>query len=114
VLRELYLADPDNVVEFIKDNYDHFSREGLRYAIEKMPDDLKTELLYYNKVKPASKKAGTKKTAATKTTKKTTTKKATTKKATPKKATAKKVTKRKATDLEDEGTKPKRRKLAKK
>jgi 3-methyladenine DNA glycosylase AlkD len=37
VLRELWLAEPQRVENFIRENYPSFSREGLRYAIEKMP-----------------------------------------------------------------------------
>jgi 3-methyladenine DNA glycosylase AlkD len=36
-LRELWLAEPRKVRAFLRDHYPHFSREGLRYAIEKMP-----------------------------------------------------------------------------
>eukprot|EP01122_Echinamoeba_exundans_P003203 TRINITY_DN13334_c0_g1_i1.p1 TRINITY_DN13334_c0_g1~~TRINITY_DN13334_c0_g1_i1.p1 ORF type:complete len:215 (-),score=51.33 TRINITY_DN13334_c0_g1_i1:56-700(-) len=43
VLRELWLADPKVTVGFIKSNYKYFSREGLRYALEKM--DSKTKQL---------------------------------------------------------------------
>lgn len=49
VLRELSLADLDLVVEFIKKNYKRFSREGLRYAIEKMNPERKKELMGYGK-----------------------------------------------------------------
>lgn len=49
VLRELSLADRTLVVEFIKAHYDSFSREGLRYAIEKMERPLQQELLRYGK-----------------------------------------------------------------
>lgn len=49
ILRELSLADLDLVVEFIKANYNYFSREGLRYAIEKMKPQLRQKLLNYNK-----------------------------------------------------------------
>lgn len=49
VLRELSLADKEGVVQFIKDNYTYFSREGLRYAIEKMDSSLKKELMTYRK-----------------------------------------------------------------
>jgi len=45
VLRELSLADHDLVVNFIKSNYAYFSREGLRYAIEKMSGAQRTKLL---------------------------------------------------------------------
>lgn len=50
VLRELSLADRDLVVQFIKDGYAHFTREGLRYAIEKMSADTRRELLGLRKV----------------------------------------------------------------
>ena len=36
-LRELWLAEPRRVKAFLRDHYPDFSREGLRYAIEKMP-----------------------------------------------------------------------------
>lgn len=49
MLRELSLADLKLVVDFIKQNYASFSREGLRYAIEKMNPELQDELLNYNK-----------------------------------------------------------------
>ncbi len=45
VLRELWLAEPAVVEVFIKENYQHFSREGLRYAIEKMPKKLQKEIM---------------------------------------------------------------------
>jgi len=48
VLRELSLADQEAVIDFIKENYNRFSREGLRYAIEKMSKSLKQELLRYS------------------------------------------------------------------
>nr|CAG4711071.1 unnamed protein product [Naegleria fowleri] len=48
VLRELSLADLDAVTNFIKQNYSHFSREGLRYAIEKMDSKLSAKLLAYS------------------------------------------------------------------
>lgn len=52
----------DRVVEFIKSNYCSFSREGLRYAIEKMDPDLRQSLLKYSvdsnsKLKRARKRA---------------------------------------------------------
>jgi len=56
VLREMSLSDLDRVVAFIKDNYDKFSREGLRYAVEKMPQLLKKELMDYNKVQLKTRK----------------------------------------------------------
>jgi 3-methyladenine DNA glycosylase AlkD len=49
VLRELSLADLDLTTQFIKDHYKYFSREGLRYAIEKMDGNLRNKLLKYNK-----------------------------------------------------------------
>ena len=49
LLRELSVADEDVVIDFIKKNYHHFSREGLRYAIEKMDVGLRKELLNYGK-----------------------------------------------------------------
>ncbi len=52
VLRELSLSDLDLVVNFIKANYRYFSREGLRYAIEKMKPQLRQELLNYDNNKP--------------------------------------------------------------
>jgi 3-methyladenine DNA glycosylase AlkD len=45
VLRELWLAEPETVEAFIETNYQRFSREGLRYAIEKMPKKLQKEIL---------------------------------------------------------------------
>jgi hypothetical protein len=47
-LRELSLHDLKLVVDFIKKNYRHFSREGLRYAIEKMDNKLKKQLMDYD------------------------------------------------------------------
>jgi 3-methyladenine DNA glycosylase AlkD len=49
LLRELSVADENAVIEFIKENYNLFSREGLRYAIEKMDTGLRKELLSYGK-----------------------------------------------------------------
>lgn len=49
VLRELSLADLDRVCEWIKRNYSLLSREGLRYAIEKMDTKLKKELMEYDR-----------------------------------------------------------------
>ena len=45
VLRELYLADRDLVLSFLAAHYGELSREGLRYAIEKMPAELQMRLL---------------------------------------------------------------------
>eukprot|EP01103_Thecamoeba_quadrilineata_P017686 TRINITY_DN6388_c0_g1_i1.p1 TRINITY_DN6388_c0_g1~~TRINITY_DN6388_c0_g1_i1.p1 ORF type:complete len:250 (+),score=49.04 TRINITY_DN6388_c0_g1_i1:52-801(+) len=47
LLRELSRATNEEVVKFIKNNYSKFSREGLRYAIEKMDGDLRNRLLKY-------------------------------------------------------------------
>jgi len=49
VLRELSLADHGLVVKFIKSNIAHFSREGLRYAIEKMTGKDRTTMLNLSK-----------------------------------------------------------------
>jgi len=49
VLREVGQHYLDEVVDFIKTNYKSFSREGLRYAIEKMDADLRQSLLDYGK-----------------------------------------------------------------
>ena len=49
VLRELSVADEPAVVAFIKENYTHFTREGLRYAIEKMSKSRRTKLLNYGR-----------------------------------------------------------------
>eukprot|EP01084_Bolivina_argentea_P172706 299143_1 len=48
VLRELSLNDLNLVIKFIKKYYNYFSREALRYAIEKMDNNLKQTLLKYN------------------------------------------------------------------
>lgn len=47
MMRELSLSDLEGVQEFIRKNYDHFSREGLRYAIEKMNEKDRKKLLSY-------------------------------------------------------------------
>jgi len=51
VLRELWLAEPHLVLEFITDRYTLFSREGLRYAIEKMDSSTQQRLLRYDPMK---------------------------------------------------------------
>jgi 3-methyladenine DNA glycosylase AlkD len=51
MLREAYLADPQRVVRFITDNYNDFTREGLRYAIEKMDKTLQQTLLKWDPTK---------------------------------------------------------------
>ncbi|KAL0485332.1 hypothetical protein AKO1_002909 [Acrasis kona] len=48
VLRELSLKDEPSVIEFLKKHYHHFSREGLRYAIEKMDSETKSNLMKYS------------------------------------------------------------------
>lgn len=45
VLRELYLANADIVLAFLGRHHRELSREGLRYAIEKMPKSLQQRLL---------------------------------------------------------------------
>ena len=48
VLRNLSQADEDVVVDFIKEHHEEFSREGLRYAVEKMDKPLRDELMNYD------------------------------------------------------------------
>jgi 3-methyladenine DNA glycosylase AlkD len=45
VLRELSLSDRARVLGFLRDHYASISREGLRYAIEKLPAALQATLL---------------------------------------------------------------------
>lgn len=45
VLRELWLAEPKIVEEFILKHHKYLSREGLRYSIEKMPAELRKQFL---------------------------------------------------------------------
>jgi len=52
VLRDLYLSDPEATVKFITDNYEFFSREGLRYALEKMPIILRNKLMKWKEGDP--------------------------------------------------------------
>jgi len=47
VLRELSLANLELVNEFLTDNFEYFSREGLRYAIEKMTAKDKQKWMKY-------------------------------------------------------------------
>jgi len=49
MLRELSTVNSERVIEFIKNNYNDFIREGLRYAIEKFDEDTRTELLNLGK-----------------------------------------------------------------
>jgi 3-methyladenine DNA glycosylase AlkD len=46
VLRELSVAAPEQVARFIETHLEGFSREGLRYAIEKLPQELADPLLH--------------------------------------------------------------------
>eukprot|EP00792_Barthelona_sp_PAP020_P012508 TRINITY_DN7204_c0_g1_i1.p1 TRINITY_DN7204_c0_g1~~TRINITY_DN7204_c0_g1_i1.p1 ORF type:complete len:257 (+),score=67.47 TRINITY_DN7204_c0_g1_i1:33-773(+) len=48
VLRNLSQCELLLVVNFIKENFVSFSREGLRYAIEKMDPELKSELMKFS------------------------------------------------------------------
>ncbi|NBO38584.1 DNA alkylation repair protein [bacterium] len=50
VLRELWLAEPQRVENFIRANYPSFSREGLRYAIEKMPKRKREHFLNFTTI----------------------------------------------------------------
>ncbi|HEY3324904.1 MAG TPA: DNA alkylation repair protein [Planctomycetota bacterium] len=45
VLRELFLADRERVLSFLREHSGYISREGLRYAIEKMPAALQKQML---------------------------------------------------------------------
>jgi 3-methyladenine DNA glycosylase AlkD len=45
VLRELWLADAAAVEGFLRANFAHWTREGLRYAVEKMPSSLQSAIL---------------------------------------------------------------------
>ena len=60
LLREMYLAEPKRTISFIEKNYDLFIREGLRYAIEKMPENEKIHVFitafYYSVLIPFSDK----------------------------------------------------------
>jgi 3-methyladenine DNA glycosylase AlkD len=44
-LRNLSIKNLDLVINFIKKNYEYFSREGLRYTVEKMKPDLRKKIL---------------------------------------------------------------------
>lgn len=43
------LSCQSRAIKFIEDNYDSFSREGLRYAIEKLDKTERLRLLYLKK-----------------------------------------------------------------
>ena len=45
VLREVSVDNLKVTVEFIEKNYEYFSREGLRYACEKMPDSVRAYVM---------------------------------------------------------------------
>lgn len=47
MLRELSLADLKLTKSFIKDNYNYFIKEGLRYATEKMKESDKRSIMNY-------------------------------------------------------------------
>ncbi|KAL4447268.1 hypothetical protein ABPG77_007301 [Micractinium sp. CCAP 211/92] len=49
VLRELGKGDPDRLIQFVESNLQHFSREGLRYALEKQPAAVRGQLLAQHK-----------------------------------------------------------------
>jgi 3-methyladenine DNA glycosylase AlkD len=59
VLREVSLVDLDRVVAFLKRNYAYISREGLRYAIEKMEPPLRKQLMAYGRAPPPEKRSRT-------------------------------------------------------
>ena len=44
------LADKGRTIDFLKNNYNYFSREGLRYAIEKLEKKERKFYLNYGKV----------------------------------------------------------------
>ncbi|KAL4443630.1 hypothetical protein ABPG75_011367 [Micractinium tetrahymenae] len=49
VLREVGKGDADQLVQFVEDHMQHFSREGLRYALEKQPAAVRARLLARHK-----------------------------------------------------------------
>jgi 3-methyladenine DNA glycosylase AlkD len=50
LLRELWLAEPEQVVELVETKLSNFSSEGLRYATEKMPREEQLRLRALRKV----------------------------------------------------------------
>ena len=50
-LRELSLADKKVVINFIEENLNHFTKEGLQYAIKYLLDKEKKRLLHLHKSK---------------------------------------------------------------
>ncbi|KAL7721316.1 DNA alkylation repair enzyme [Entamoeba marina] len=51
LLREMSLMFSENVVEFITQNFRYFSREGLRYSIDKLNSDVRKKILSLGKRK---------------------------------------------------------------
>lgn len=51
LLRDLSLMSPDDVVAFITQHYRFFSREGLRYSIDKLPTPTRKQILALGKKK---------------------------------------------------------------
>ncbi|BFU20376.1 DNA alkylation repair enzyme, putative [Entamoeba histolytica HM-1:IMSS-B] len=54
LLREMSLMFSENVVEFITQNFRYFSREGLRYSIDKLNCDVRKKILSLGKRKGAA------------------------------------------------------------
>lgn len=50
-MRGLTESNRERAIKFIEDNYDLYSREGLRYAIEKLDMEERNRLLNYKKWK---------------------------------------------------------------
>lgn len=48
-MRGLTESNRERAIKFIEDNYDLYSREGLRYAIEKLDMEERNRLLNYKK-----------------------------------------------------------------
>jgi 3-methyladenine DNA glycosylase AlkD len=65
VLRELWLAEPDAVLAFLRTHYPKISRDGLRYAIEKMPNSQQKGLLIEHSTARTAVRGRTGRTAAT-------------------------------------------------
>ena len=45
LLREMGTTDKEGVTGFIREHYDSLSRQGLRYAIERMPERERQQIL---------------------------------------------------------------------
>jgi 3-methyladenine DNA glycosylase AlkD len=56
LLRELSKVDKKQFMDFFFENFKHFSREGLRYAVEKLPEREKNKLLNYRPQEEAEEK----------------------------------------------------------